>query len=583
MNAIGSVSPRRSDDLKLQQPCLIPATSGKGLSIPSSRGHAGLKTTSILSATTPRIPRIPHANGDSIKQEDDEKPAIFLRSIEPWPCSSDTDISSPSRNPYEFLEVKAWDNHHARTNPGTGVLVITKPEEDTSIVHSPLYKTSPQNSSDIRPQSKRTELLPLSSPHCSKRTRRESASHGLQADTIKEEWTFHYDRPAISCQPGDVLGRENPSDPGGSREGPWARNIESQDQSNANPTQPYRQDGAGNDGEGGSGNDERQGGGEEPSSTPSKRRDLPQLLRFACPYQAHEPFRSCFKPARNNPSGGCDGIKRLKQHLCRRHMASSRCQRCWISFDSRRKLESHLGHPVQCGIKERPANEVFMSEEHEKEINKFSLAGLSEEETWWAWFQLLIPEMRDRDLASLRLEYWPYYYSPPFLAPTSSLTNMPFLQSTTSTLGNGLFGDDHGNPQGLLPENPQAMFPAASSMPRFSLPPLELFDDLDRNRTVDPSVGSRPGSSLLTAASHTQPLSSGHDYRNYDRLRSRYSRLEAVNNILREANGESQANVGRAEEILENILVSVELPDDLYEKLSQIAEILSVVKERLSR
>lgn len=36
------------------------------------------------------------------------------------------------------------------------------------------------------------------------------------------------------------------------------------------------------------------------------------VQRFACPYQAYEPFQPCFRQGPSNPRGGCDGIHRLK-------------------------------------------------------------------------------------------------------------------------------------------------------------------------------------------------------------------------------------------------------------------------------
>jgi hypothetical protein len=45
---------------------------------------------------------------------------------------------------------------------------------------------------------------------------------------------------------------------------------------------------------------------------PKDRSEGLDKLRFACPYQAHEKWRDCFRPWPLNPGGGCDGIARLK-------------------------------------------------------------------------------------------------------------------------------------------------------------------------------------------------------------------------------------------------------------------------------
>lgn len=42
------------------------------------------------------------------------------------------------------------------------------------------------------------------------------------------------------------------------------------------------------------------------SSTDGDRR------RFACPYQALESWRDCFKPSPKNPKGGCESLQRLR-------------------------------------------------------------------------------------------------------------------------------------------------------------------------------------------------------------------------------------------------------------------------------
>ncbi|KAM7222512.1 hypothetical protein V8F06_002006 [Rhypophila decipiens] len=87
------------------------------------------------------------------------------------------------------------------------------------------------------------------------------------------------------------------------------------------------------------------GGGGSRGNSPSKRRRIPPktLQRFACPYQAYEPFQDCLHRGPRNPKGGCDGIYRLKQHLGRRHMLSFRCQMCWRSFDTRNTQKWHRG------------------------------------------------------------------------------------------------------------------------------------------------------------------------------------------------------------------------------------------------
>lgn len=63
------------------------------------------------------------------------------------------------------------------------------------------------------------------------------------------------------------------------------------------------------DGDEGEGDDERQQ--KRPKGHRGNKSQTPPQQRFACPYQAFESWRDCFRPTRRNP-GGCDGIKRLK-------------------------------------------------------------------------------------------------------------------------------------------------------------------------------------------------------------------------------------------------------------------------------
>lgn len=64
-----------------------------------------------------------------------------------------------------------------------------------------------------------------------------------------------------------------------------------------------------------------------------------------------------------------------------------------------------------------PGAERFMSAENETELERVCSSG-SDEETWWNLFQLLIPGMQERDLDTLKTEFWPcelisYFYSEP--------------------------------------------------------------------------------------------------------------------------------------------------------------------------
>ncbi|KAI3322008.1 hypothetical protein HD806DRAFT_545260 [Xylariaceae sp. AK1471] len=348
-------------------------------------------------------------------------------------------------------------------------------------------------------------------------------------------------------------------------------------------------------------------GSDDDDDRPLIRKSKPyckeKLARFACPYQAHELFRSCLKPGRHNPEGGCDGIRRLKQHLCRKHMVSFRCQRCWKSFDSRRKAKDHQEQQAQCDNKEKPPTEVFMSGDNEKELSRLNHAGGMEEDTWWSWFKLLIPNMQSCDVASLKNEYYPCLahkirdyvrLDPLFMIPALTFPNVSFPPFSNPPL-NSIMRDGAGSlgneSESLLLPPPEA---SETTMPNpelstQTLPLLEVFDNGNGMTNPDSSstgLGSTNNTSLTPASSapvsHQSPI--GRDsaaQRSYDRLRTRYSRLEAANTGLRKTNNESQAKIGCVEEILEDVLASDDLPVHLYEKILQAAESLTEIKESL--
>jgi hypothetical protein len=181
-------------------------------------------------------------------------------------------------------------------------------------------------------------------------------------------------------------------------------------------------------------NGDEDGNGPKRRSLNPKASNTPKsnLARFACPYQAYEPSRSCLRRTKRNPEGGCGGIIRLKyvllpslpanviltshfhpsrQHLARKHMASYRCPRCWISFDTRRKVTDHRDKGG-CMEKRKPDDECFMDPLHEAQVEK-AYSSISEEDTWWGLFRLLISTVQGLDEASLKAQYWPCESCPP--------------------------------------------------------------------------------------------------------------------------------------------------------------------------
>jgi hypothetical protein len=101
-----------------------------------------------------------------------------------------------------------------------------------------------------------------------------------------------------------------------------------------------------------------------------------------------------------------------RQHLSRRHMLSFRCQTCWRSFDNKTKLADHT-QSTFCPKRPRLESERFMQVEHESEVEK-PCGSISEEETWWGLFQLLIPGMDTQSTAWIKSQYYPCMGTFPF-------------------------------------------------------------------------------------------------------------------------------------------------------------------------
>ncbi|KAI1351205.1 hypothetical protein F5Y01DRAFT_131004 [Xylaria sp. FL0043] len=343
-------------------------------------------------------------------------------------------------------------------------------------------------------------------------------------------------------------------------------------------------------------------GGDEdmPQIPKSKSFSHKRCARFACPYQAHELFRTCLKPGRHNPDGGCDGIKRLKQHLCRRHMVSYRCQKCWKSFDSRRKAEIHQEQRGQCENKEKPSNEIFMSDEDEQGLRRLSHTGVDEEDTWWSWFKLLIPNMQSRDVPSLRLEYYPYYLrlDPSFMIPAITLPDWSFSLPNSQGNSNLTRANEFGPLENIsmdtpfpLPGSSEARLPEAGfTSQELSLPLLEIFDERPSitHSNTNSSESVPTSNASLAPASSVQIPPRPCDSRepataqcNYDRLKTRFSRVEAENTSLREANHQAQADLNRVEHILEDILESEDILANLHERIFEAVDILIKTKQAL--
>ncbi|KAK3334094.1 hypothetical protein B0T19DRAFT_146094 [Cercophora scortea] len=361
--------------------------------------------------------------------------------------------------------------------------------------------------------------------------------------------------------------------------------------------------------------------------------------RFACPYQVFEPSMDCLQLSTRNKAGGCDGIARLRQHLSRKHMLSYRCLTCWRSFDTKPALQDHI-HQAECQPGPRPEKERFMSNEQEEGIETMSALG-SAEDTWWSLFQLLITDPQARSLDVLKSDYFPapYYRCTDYLArnwsfsipslvfpdvsfqpqPTPSLvgvdhTNLSSMgfsvpptlatestMSTTAsypshTLDIPIYETGHIDFQGLLDNTnheteavdtgtnavanlSRLAFSSHSSTPADTMPeppssaPTNTLLSFSTPGSLSRHLSSTPGSRSPNIQSQKQ--------QNMERMRIRSQRAVAEAEGFREANTRNRADVRRADAILEDVLRSEDLPSGMYEKLSQISDILSLLEERM--
>lgn len=69
--------------------------------------------------------------------------------------------------------------------------------------------------------------------------------------------------------------------------------------------------------------------------------------------------------------------------------------------------------------------------------------------------------------------------------------------------------------------------------------------------------------------------------RNHERFKARNSRAEAENSELRENNRCARADLGRVDSVLDDLLASEDLPSHVFDKLSEVSEILLLIKSRI--
>ncbi|KAI1875803.1 uncharacterized protein JN550_002089 [Neoarthrinium moseri] len=440
-------------------------------------------------------------------------------------------------------------------------------------------------------------MLVSLSPHC-KTASQPDDSAGIDSDESQLDESDQTDAEEVA--PNDVEHMEDMHTASGSSGVGFAGSISSS--SNTGDVQGQRPKG------------KRSGDGEDGENRNNKRRrmlplpcDKPKLPRLACPYQAYERFQSCLRRGGSNREGGCAGISRLKQHLSRRHMLSYRCQRCWRSFDTRGDVSNHATQQPPCDARPKGWEERFMNIDQEGEVERIG-RNMSEQDAWWSLFSLLVPGMQNRDLPSLMTQYSPFYvyYHSNFMIPAISFSQLPGQLTQRGQLSEEGYTTDSSElpyqwpvdqSSSLQPNTGFAIPSPAPSVQSFPMPLLELMGeptvDLDSSLFITPSSSGATQSSFNCTTSpgsvppaymsidSPAPFDRSNIQRNYDRLKTRSVQTEKLNADFREANRANRTDIDRVDTILEDVLTIEELPDLIFERISQVSDILSVIKGRL--
>ncbi|RSL61382.1 hypothetical protein CEP53_005121 [Fusarium sp. AF-6] len=341
-----------------------------------------------------------------------------------------------------------------------------------------------------------------------------------------------------------------------------------------------------------------------------RRREQPRAMeparaRFACPYQAYEPWRDCFKPSQRNRKGGCDSISisRLKDHMARKHMSSYRCPRCWKQFSARHKVQEHLqGNYVH---KEMPTYERFMTLEQETEVE--NCIGTEPEDTWWKLFRLLIPGMAAEDLLQLKGRFFPYYVhvDMSLTIPSLNLSNISFADSPAQPSGqvngdaatlavmnspsdpfSGL-GNTSLTSQSFTVPIYGADTHQLSSVPSFEGSDQDIMSLLSTQQSAgsDSTTSSDRINRSTSASSLNETPNPASDtsqmQRNYERQKTRAAQAETENGELRATISASREQVRDAAVLLDGVLGRGNLDSEVYEQVSRAAEILISVTGRL--
>ncbi|GAB1316411.1 hypothetical protein MFIFM68171_06621 [Madurella fahalii] len=155
----------------------------------------------------------------------------------------------------------------------------------------------------------------------------------------------------------------------------------------------------------GDSNDDEEETGNPKSKDPVNSKE--ENAGYACPYFKYNP--AMYKRARNCPGPGWPSVRRVKEHLYRRHRQPRyRCGRCWQPFKDEVGYLDHQRLPEPCSLRDMEHVEGFDAAQERSLRSRKRTKGqteLSETEKWREMYKILFPHVDYDDIPSPFYEY----------------------------------------------------------------------------------------------------------------------------------------------------------------------------------
>ncbi|KAH7171326.1 hypothetical protein EDB81DRAFT_851934 [Dactylonectria macrodidyma] len=175
-----------------------------------------------------------------------------------------------------------------------------------------------------------------------------------------------------------------------------------------------------------------QGGGDPPKRL-RMAKSQGTVLRFACPFQKHDPHASphCSHPSRRNNWGGYENVNRVRQHVLTCHNKAFFCQRCWRQFPTTQQARQHE-EAENCEMTLNNRTD-WMRPGQEEEVKK-RIASKDPEDRWYTLFERLFPDLPSEGPDSAREKYNPYYQIGAWTSGNCNTSSDESIQSSSAGL-----------------------------------------------------------------------------------------------------------------------------------------------------